>query len=548
MSSKDNPIVSSHRDAATRVSKYLSEAHGVTLKPIAALEVVARALGANNWQTLKAMAEQGRVPRPGDGAWFIGKPEHLPPVGPGSVLTGRLAAAKQGGTSYEGALGAAEQMSLRPIFRQGPEKILVITDGESSRNKPDLRDDQSDVQSMSPPTARDKLWSALVRRATEHKSSPLPDVEPLLDWVQHDQLKVVLTPTQRAAVRNALHSPLSIVSGYPDSGKALIAEAIVQVAHLAGLKNIVNARRGDVMKVDGANVEIPEFRHKEVGGAFSSLSVEHLGPYLAGSELLIIDEHVIGDKYVFWDVVRAAPANCRIVILGQIPMEDSSEMSQMLSDLVKRNFATFTQLHEILRQQSLRFVNIADIGGELRGASHQSDYAIGETKVVSNPRNYPSGDSTLPGTDGTVAGTALPGTSARYDAKFLPDVKPSQAWDVRGYLYAPNARNFVSTKLTGKWCIKCDKDKVDDLWAKVCGEIRTYRLFTALVSSPHNAQAHGGTYIICVFTPDWADEDDVMRARQVLRELGVTEEIGYKRDIETANGVYGTPAEWFYRA
>lgn len=533
MSSKDNPIVSSHRDAATRVSKYLSEAHGVTLKPIAALEVVARALGANNWQTLKAMAEQGRAPRMGDGVWFKGNPDNLPPVG---------------STSYAEALRAAEQIPLQPIFRQGLGKITVITDGETPRDNVDLRVDQSEVQSMSPPTARDKLWSALVRRATEHKSSMLPDVEPLLDWVQHDQLKVVFTPTQRAAVRHALYSPLSIVSGYPDSGKALIAEAIVQVAHLAGLKNIVNARRGDVMKVDGVNVKIPEFRHKEVGGAFRSLSVEHLEPYLAGSELLIIDEHVTGDKYLFWDVVRAAPANCRIVVLGQIPMEDGSEMSQMLSDLVTRNFARFTQLHETLRQQSLRFVNIADIGDEFRGASHQPDYEIAETKVGVNPQGYSRDAGTPSKTDVIVAESALPVNSARYDAKFLPDVKPSQAWHARGYLYAPNSRNFVSTELTGKWCIKCDASSVDDLWAKVCGEIRTYRLFTALVSSPHNARAHGGTYIICVFTPDWADEDDVMRARQVLRELGVTEEIGYKRDIETANGVYGTPAEWYYRA
>jgi hypothetical protein len=624
MPSKSNPIISSHRDAATRVSKYLRESHGVDLKPIAALEIVARALGANNWQTLKAMADQGRAPRVGDGVWFSGNPDMLPPIGGPSLAeqlrlsdnppaTGRdsvvnklisrgLVTARAGGlhsgpklqqvlptdpaappgvggTSYAKAMRAALGTSLEPVTRSAPTAPLgefflgdIEHDGtpglvgqdtlekgvqdflQSPRQvagageKLDLRVDQSDVQSMSPPTTRDSLWYALVRRATEHKSSLLPDVDPLLDWVQHDELKVVLTPTQRAAVSRALHSPVSIASGYPDSGKALIAEAIVRIGRLAGLKNIVNARKGDAMPVDEGVFIAPEYRDKEVGSAFNSLSVEHLEPYLAGSELLIIDEHVTGNKYLFWDVVRAAPANCRIVILGQIPMDDGSEMSRMFKDLVKQNFAKFTQLHEVLRQQHLRFTEVANLEEELRGATHQPDHAIGVTKVLSNPRGYSRDAGTSPGNDVAAARSSVPTNSARYDAKFLPDVRPSEAWHIQDYLYSPNARNFVSNELTGKWCVVCDKDTVDEMWAKVCQEIRTYRLFSALVSSPNNARAHGGTYVICVFTPDWADEEDVVRARQVLRELGVTQEIGYKRDIETFNGVYGTPAEWYYRA
>jgi hypothetical protein len=34
-------------------------------------------------------------------------------------------------------------------------------------------------------------------------------------------------------------------------------------------------------------------------------------------------------------------------------------------------------------------------------------------------------------------------------------------------------------------------------------------------------------------------------AREVLRDIGFFEQLGYKRDIETINGVYGTPDEWY---
>jgi len=44
--------------------------------------------------------------------------------------------------------------------------------------------------------------------------------------------------------------------------------------------------------------------------------------------------------------------------------------------------------------------------------------------------------------------------------------------------------------------------------------------------------------VIYVYTRDWRDEADVMRVREKLRELGFTERIGYKRNIETYRGEY----------
>jgi hypothetical protein len=62
------------------------------------------------------------------------------------------------------------------------------------------------------------------------------------------------------------------------------------------------------------------------------------------------------------------------------------------------------------------------------------------------------------------------------------------------------------------------------------------------------ATLHGGTHAICVYRPRSNDRADVMRVREVLREMGFTEELGYKTDHATIMGVYGTPNEWLYRA
>jgi hypothetical protein len=107
---------------------------------------------------------------------------------------------------------------------------------------------------------------------------------------------------------------------------------------------------------------------------------------------------------------------------------------------------------------------------------------------------------------------------------------------------------FGSTEDTGKWCLFRPTDQIDELWRKVRTAIRGGSLLAGMVSTAKRAQFHKGSYVICVFTPDWRDREEVMRVRGLLREIGVTEELGYKRDIETANGVYKGPEEWYYRA
>ncbi len=45
--------------------------------------------------------------------------------------------------------------------------------------------------------------------------------------------------------------------------------------------------------------------------------------------------------------------------------------------------------------------------------------------------------------------------------------------------------------------------------------------------------------VICVYTYDWTDEDDVRRIREELRKLGIINKIPYKADEDTLSGKYG---------
>lgn len=50
-------------------------------------------------------------------------------------------------------------------------------------------------------------------------------------------------------------------------------------------------------------------------------------------------------------------------------------------------------------------------------------------------------------------------------------------------------------------------------------------------------------HVICVYSYDWKDQADVLRIRQALRELGITEPLGYKTDADTVAGI----ERWTYQ-
>ncbi len=47
-----------------------------------------------------------------------------------------------------------------------------------------------------------------------------------------------------------------------------------------------------------------------------------------------------------------------------------------------------------------------------------------------------------------------------------------------------------------------------------------------------------GRHVICVYTYDWTDFEDVTRVRNELMILGFTQKLGYKTDADTLSGKY----------
>lgn len=130
-----------------------------------------------------------------------------------------------------------------------------------------------------------------------------------------------------------------------------------------------------------------------------------------------------------------------------------------------------------------------------------------------------------------------------FAASPLPSKDKSKPWH---YAIAPG-NSFESGGLTGKWCIFAAPARVDAAWDKVKSAVEEGRLLCAKVSTAYT-KGFREEHVICVYTTSWEDVPDMLAVRAVLRELGFDEELGYKRDIETRNRVYGGSKEWYLRA
>jgi hypothetical protein len=98
----------------------------------------------------------------------------------------------------------------------------------------------------------------------------------------------------------------------------------------------------------------------------------------------------------------------------------------------------------------------------------------------------------------------------------------------------------MEDELAGKWLIFLPPENVDEAWIKVRNATCRNELgISAKVSTAKpNPDSRDNMKVIYVYTPDWRDEAEVMRVRERLRELGFSDRLGYKRNIETFRGEY----------
>lgn len=104
--------------------------------------------------------------------------------------------------------------------------------------------------------------------------------------------------------------------------------------------------------------------------------------------------------------------------------------------------------------------------------------------------------------------------------------------------------------LSGKWMIFPTVGELAETWRTVVEAVLAGKLGSvAKVKPPMFMRPDEPSSVICVYTPNFLDAQDLTRVRSALRELGFIQRLSYKPDIYTALDIYarnawGLPASW----
>ncbi len=99
------------------------------------------------------------------------------------------------------------------------------------------------------------------------------------------------------------------------------------------------------------------------------------------------------------------------------------------------------------------------------------------------------------------------------------------------------------TSSGGKWLIFVGTYFLDKLWEKIKFATEEGKLGGMAKTSTAKINPdfpNSKIKVICVYTYDWRDEQDVKRIREELRKTGITRKISYKTDEDTQSGKYRT--------
>ncbi|KAI8894315.1 translation initiation factor eIF 4e-like domain-containing protein [Globomyces pollinis-pini] len=96
---------------------------------------------------------------------------------------------------------------------------------------------------------------------------------------------------------------------------------------------------------------------------------------------------------------------------------------------------------------------------------------------------------------------------------------------------------LASNLLTGKWLIFVPTMRIDSIWSGIATDVHEGSLGVSCKVSPN--EGTGNSHVICVYTTNYQDLNDVMNARNVLRtKHGIESVLTYKPDIYTTLGIY----------
>ena len=185
------------------------------------------------------------------------------------------------------------------------------------------------------------------------------DVDRALEWFEARQ-RLSLADEQREGIRRAMSSKLLVITGGPGTGKTMIINAIVQILEKKERNILLAAPTGRAARrLTDLTGRDARTLHRLLEFSPRTATFERNPGRPLEVDLLVVDEVSMVDITLFHHLLKALPAHCQLILVGDVDQLPSVGPGNVLRDIIRSGAVDVVRLTEIFRQakESLIVVN-----------------------------------------------------------------------------------------------------------------------------------------------------------------------------------------------